>query len=98
MLGDAHTERTIAMEVDFFQLNNAEYYVPVVVKVSGSELALAKKGGAEHTLLDFIGEVKDEFGSTMSNVRDKIDVKLSDSTAAELTTRPYAYDTGFTEL
>jgi len=98
MLGDPITELTIAMEVDFFQLNNAEYFVPVVVKVSGSELALAKKGGAEHTLLDFIGEVKDEFGSTESNVRDKVDVKLSELTAAELTTRPYAYDTGFTLL
>lgn len=98
MLGDPITELTIAMEVDFFQLNNAEYFVPVVVKVSGSELALAKKGGAEHTLLDFIGEIKDEFGSTESNVRDKVDVKLSDSTAAELTKRPYAYDTGFTLL
>jgi VWFA-related protein len=98
MLGDPITELTIAMEVDFFQLNNAEYYVPVVVKVSGSELALAKKGGAEHTLLDFIGEIKDEFGSTESNVRDKVDVKLSELTAAELTNRPYAYDTGFTLL
>jgi VWFA-related protein len=98
MLGDPITELTIAMEVDFFQLNNAEYFVPVVVKVSGSELALAKKGGAEHTLLDFIGEIKDEFGSTESNVRDKVDVKLSELTAAELTKRPYAYDTGFTLL
>ncbi len=98
MLGDPITELTIAMEVDFFQLNNAEYFVPVVVKVSGSELALAKKGGAEHTLLDFIGEIKDEFGSTESNVRDKVDVKLSDLTAAELAKRPYAYDTGFTLL
>jgi len=98
MLGDPITELTIAMEVDFFQLNRAEYYTSVVVKVSGSELALAKRGGAEHTLLDFIGEVKDEFGSTESNVRDKVDVKLSDFTAAELTKRPYAYDTGFTLL
>jgi VWFA-related protein len=98
MLGDPITELTIAMEVDYFQLNRAEYYAPVVVKVPGSELALAKKGGAEHTLLDFIGEVKDEFGSTVSNVRDKVDIKLSDVTAAELSTRPYAYDTGFTLL
>ena len=98
MLGDPITELTIAMEVGYFQLNRAEYFVPVEVKVPGSELALAKKGGAEHTLLDFIGEIKDEFGSTVSNVRDKIDVKLSDFTAAELAKRPYAYDTGFTLL
>jgi hypothetical protein len=98
MLGDPITELTIAMETGYFQLNGAEYFVPVEVKVPGSELALAKKGGAEHTLLDFMAEVKDEFGSTESNVRDKIDVKLSDITAAELAKRPYAYDTGFTLL
>jgi VWFA-related protein len=98
MLGDPITELTIALEVGYFQLNLAEYYAPVVVKIPGSELALAKRGGAEHTLLDFIGEIKDEFGSTISNVRDKVDVKLSDATAAELAKRPYAYDTGFTLL
>jgi hypothetical protein len=42
--------------------------------------------------------VKDDFGTTVSNVRDKIDVKLSDSTAAELAKRPIQYDTGFTLL
>jgi len=98
MLGDPITELTIAMEIDYFQLNRAEYFVPVVVKIPGSELALAKRGGAEHTLLDFIGEVKDEYGTTISNVRDKIDAKLSDFTAAELAKRPIQYDTGFTLL
>jgi hypothetical protein len=86
------------MEVDYFQLNRAEYFVPIIVKIPGSELALARKGGAEHTLLDFITEVKDDFGTTIQNVRDKTDVKLSDTTAAELTKRRIQYDTGFTLL
>jgi hypothetical protein len=86
------------MELDYFQLNRAEYFVPLVVKIPGSELALAKRGGAEHTLLDFIGEIKDEYGTTISNVRDKVDIKLSDATAAELAKRPIQYDTGFTVL
>ncbi len=98
MLGDPITELTIAMEVDYFQLNRAEYFVPVAVKIPGSELALARKGGAEHTLIDFIGEIKDEYGSTISNVRDKIDIKLSGETAAQLAKRPIQYDTGFTLL
>jgi VWFA-related protein len=98
LLGDPITELTIAMEIDYFQLNRAEYFAPVVVKIPGSELALAKRGGAEHTLLDFIGEIKDDFGTTVSNVRDKVDVKLSDATAAELAKRPIQYDTGFTLL
>lgn len=98
MLGDPITELTIAMEVDYFQLNRAEYFVPIMVKIPGSELALARKGGAERTLLDFITEVKDDFGTTIQNVRDKADIKLSDSTAAELAKRRIEYPTGFTLL
>ena len=98
MLPDPMTELTIAMEVDYFQLNRAEYFVPVIVKIPGRELALAKRGGAEHTLIDFIGEIKDSYGVTRQNVRDKVNIKLSDSTAAELAKRPIEYDTGFTLL
>jgi VWFA-related protein len=98
MLPDPITELTIAMEIDYFQLNRAEYFVPVIVKIPGRELALAKHGGADRTLIDFIGEVKDNYGTTISNVRDKVNIKLSDSTAAELSKRPIEYDTGFTLL
>ncbi|MGA7709592.1 MAG: VWA domain-containing protein [Acidobacteriaceae bacterium] len=97
MLGDPITDLTIAMEIDYFQLDRAEYFVPIVVKIPGRELALAKRFGAEHTLIDFVAEVKDETsGMTVSNVRDNVDVKLSDATAAELARRPIEYDSGFT--
>ncbi len=99
MLDDPITELTIAMEIDYFQLNRAEYFVPIVVKIPGRELALAKRGGAEHTLIDFIGEIKDNYGGiTVTNVRDKVNIKLSDATAIELAKRPIEYDTGFTLL
>jgi VWFA-related protein len=98
MLGDPITELTIAMEVDYFQLNRAEYFVPVSVKIPGRELALARRGGAEHTLIDFIGEVKDNYGTTIQNVRDKVDIKLSGETAAQLAKHPIEYETGFTLL
>ena len=68
------------------------------MKIPGSELTLARKGGAAHAVIDFIGEVKDDFGSTQQNVRDKVDVKLSDQTAAQLDRRPIQYQTGFTLL
>ena len=99
MLEDPVTELTIAMEVDYFQLNRAEYFVPIVVKIPGRELALAKRGGAEHTLIDFVGEIKDLVGgTTVTNVRDNVNIKLSDATAAELAHRPIEYDAGFTLL
>jgi VWFA-related protein len=98
LLPDPITELTIAMEIDYFQLNRAEYFVPIVVKIPGRELALAKKGGAERTLIDFIGEIKDNYGTTITNVRDKVDIRLSDATALELAKRPIEYDAGFTLL
>jgi hypothetical protein len=99
MLEDPITDLTIAMEIDYFQLNRAEYFVPIIVKIPGRELALAKRGGAEITRLDFVGEIKDLVGgTTVQNVRDNVSIKLSDATAAELVHRPIEYDTGFTLL
>jgi VWFA-related protein len=98
MLENPVTDIHLAMEVNFFQLNRAEYFVPVSIKLPGSELALARRGGAQRTVIDFIGEIKDDYGVTVQNVRDKLDVKLSDQTAAELAMRPVQYETGFTLL
>jgi VWFA-related protein len=98
MLDNPVTEISIAMEVNYFQLNSAEYFVPVAVKIPGSELALARRRGAARTVIDLIGEVKDNYGITVQNVRDKLDIKLSDDTAAQLATRPLLYETGFTLL
>ncbi len=98
MLDNPVTDISIAMEVNYFQLNSAEYFVPVAVKIPGSELALARRRGAPRTVIDLIGEVKDDFGITVQNVRDKLDIKLTDDTAAQLATRPLLYETGFTLL
>jgi len=98
MLENPVTDITIAMEVNYFQLNRAEYFVPVGVKIPGSELALAKRGGARRTVIDFIGEIKDDYGITMQNVRDRLDIRLNADTASQLAKRPIQYETGFTLL
>jgi VWFA-related protein len=99
MLEDPITDLTIAMEIDYFQLTRAEYFVPIIVKLPGKELALVKRRGGEITRIDFVGEIKDlEGGTTVSNVRDVVNIKLSGATAAELAHRPIEYDTGFTLL
>jgi VWFA-related protein len=99
MLEDPITDLTIAMELNYFQLNRAEYFVPLVVKIPGRELALAKHGGADHTLLDFIGEIKDAYGSTtVTNIRDHMDIKLTGETETVLSHVPVEYDSGFTLL
>jgi hypothetical protein len=99
MQGDPWTEITIAMEINYFQLNKAEYQVPIMIKIPGRELALAKKRGAEHTVIDFVGEIKDDYGGTTeTNIRDHVDVKLSDATALELEKRPIEYYSFYTVL
>lgn len=99
MLEDPITDLTIAMELDYFQLNSAEYFVPLVVKIPGHELALARHRGADHTLLDFIGEIKDVYGgSTVTNIRDDINVRLTNHTEAQLARVPIEYDFGVTLL
>jgi VWFA-related protein len=96
ILGDPVTDIDIAVEIDYFRLAHDRYFVPVVAKIPGSELELARHGGAESTRIDFIGQVKDASGKIVQNVRDMADVRLKGQTAAELAKHPLEYDTGFT--
>ena len=96
MLGDPMTDLSVALEVDYFRMARDRYFVPVTVKIPGSELELAKHGGAESTKLDFIGEVRDSKGQVQGNVRDYQEIKLKGETAGTLSKRTLAYDTGFT--
>jgi VWFA-related protein len=98
MLGSPITELTIAMEINYFQLNKAEYFVPLAVKIPGEELVLAQKAGADHTVIDFIGEIRNEYGTIISNIRDKVDFKVKGEAASRLATSPVQYDAGFTLL
>jgi VWFA-related protein len=99
MQGDPWTDLTVAVELNYFQLNKAEYFLPVMVKVPGSELALAKKRGADVASIDIVGEIKDDYGgTTVSNIRDHVEFKLGDKTAEDWAKSPiYAYS-GYTEL
>jgi VWFA-related protein len=95
MLGDPVTDMSLAMEVDYFRLARDRYFVPLAVKIPGTEIELAQHGGAERTRLDFIGQVRDAKGMVVGNVRDNIEVKLKGETAQQLAKTTLAYDTGF---
>ena len=99
MLGNPITDITIALELNYFQLNSAEYFIPVAVKIPGSELALAQKRGAQRMTLDFVVEVKDDpYGITQTNMRDKVEKNLANATAQQLANQPIHYEMGFTLL
>jgi VWFA-related protein len=96
MLGDPVTDLSLSAEIDYFRLARDRYFVPFSVKIPGSEIALAKSKGNEQTEFDFIGQVRDEHSKLVSVVRDGIKIKLAEQTAAQLSSRAIAYDTGFT--
>jgi hypothetical protein len=51
------------------------------------------------TLIDFIGEIKPTMPARkLENVRDSVNIKLSDATAIELSKRTIEYDMSFTLL
>jgi VWFA-related protein len=96
MLGDPVTDLGIALEVNYFRMARDRYFVPVSVKIPGTDIELARKGGAESTRLDFIGQIRDAKGALQGTVRDNIKVALKGDTVGELSKRNLAYDTGFT--
>jgi hypothetical protein len=95
-LGDPVTDLSMALEVNYFRLAKDRYFIPVSVKIPGSDIELARKGGAETAKLDFIGQVRDAKGLLQGTVRDEITVKLKGENAGQLTQRNLQYDTAFT--
>ena len=96
ILGDPITDLTLAAEVNYFRLARDRYFVPLSVKIPGSEIALAKSKGNAKANLDFIGQIKDTKDQIRGQVADGITIQLAQQTLSELNSRTIAYDTGFT--
>jgi VWFA-related protein len=96
LLGDPVTDLRVAMETNWFRLNRDRYFMPIALKIPGSAIPLKKKGSAETTTFDFIGQVKDAKGLTNGSVRDSIKIELREQNAGQLASRSLVYDTAFT--
>jgi VWFA-related protein len=96
MLGDPITDLSVSGELNYFRLARDRYFVPFSVKIPGAEIALAKSKGHAQTEFEFIGQLRDSHTKLVGVVRDGIKIKLSEQTAAQLSSRPIAYGTGFT--
>ncbi len=94
--GDPVTDLPLALQIDYFRVAPTAYFVPVSIKIPGSVVALAAKGGASVTQLDFLGQIQDERKATVGNVRDFIRIQLDQDSAAKAGRRSYQYDAGFT--
>ena len=97
-LGDPITDLTLAAEVNYFRLARDRYFVPLSVKIPGSEIALAKSKGNAKTDLDFIAQVKNTKDQIVAQIKP-LTVSLHPAGGAdahlELNNRTIAYDTGF---
>src|SRR5262245_41204932 len=98
MRANTITDIIIAMEVNYFQLNRAQYCELVTIKIAGREPAIAQRGGATGRASAFIGAAKAHYGYTTQNLRDKLDISLSEETASQLAKRPIQIEIGFTLL
>jgi hypothetical protein len=94
--GDPVTDLPLALDVAYFRISPTAYFVPVSIKFPGSLVGLAAKGGASVTQFDFAGQIQDERHAVVGNVRDNIQIKLNQQSAAAAARKNYQYDAGFT--
>jgi len=90
------TDLPIAVEIDYFRLEKAKYFVPISVKIPGSALAFHAKGSKRATELDFIAEVFDTRNVPAATVRDTIPLKVNNTIAEQVLQKSIQYDTGVT--
>jgi len=94
--GDPATDLPLALQVDYFRVAPTSYFVPVSIKIPGSVVALAAKGGASATQFDFAGQIQDEQHAVAGNVRDNITIRLDKDNAVKAVQKSFQYDAGFT--
>ena len=94
--GDPDTDLPLALQVNYFRVTPTSYFVPVSIKIPGSVVALAAKGGASVTQFDFAGQIQDEQHAVAGNVRDNIAIRLDQDSAAKAGRKSFQYDAGFT--
>jgi len=94
--GDPATDLPLALQIDYFRVSPTAYLVPVSIKIPGSVVALAAKGGAATTQFDFAGQIQDERRAVVGNVRDKIEIKLNPELGTAVARKSFQYDAGFT--
>ncbi|MGD0577626.1 MAG: VWA domain-containing protein [Bryobacteraceae bacterium] len=96
LLGDPVTDLPLAVEINWFRHGANNWFVPVAVKIPGTEIPLRKKGSAEEmTSFDFLGEVRNAKNAQVAMVRDNIKIRLRDEQTGTLKSKNLLYETGF---
>jgi hypothetical protein len=95
MSANPMTDIPIMMQINTIQLNRAEYRVTLKVTTPGAVFAPASQSGAGGAVIDFLGQVWDEYGTVVTNVRDRVNVTGSSGASGQ---KPLEYDTSFVLL
>jgi VWFA-related protein len=95
---DPITEIPMALGVNYFRLNSAEYFVPISLRMPGSEVARPRSDGGARGEIDVISEIKDSYGVTVRNAKDTVRFTLDGARAAQARRRQIQFETGHTLL
>jgi len=84
------------MQIDYFRISPTSYFVPVSVKIPGSVVELAAKGGAKVTQFEFIGQIQDDRRGNAGSLRESVKITLDQANAASAPAKGFEYNAGFT--
>src|SRR5215472_16448422 len=71
------TDFPISLGINYFQVNQAEYFVPVTVRIAAGHGLTFKPG---RCVMDFVAEIRESGGAIVQRLRDEVDLTLSDDT------------------
>ncbi len=89
------SELPFVIEANYFRVDAKRLFVPVSLKLPGSDVPFFKKGEKEQAEFDFIGEVRGPKNESVSAVRDTIRIKLSDENYQQVASSTIQYQSGF---
>ncbi len=88
------TDMSVYLQPFFFRDATGRYTMPVSLLVPGSQIPFTKGGSRDKATLDVIGNIKDDKGHVLQQVRDT--VKLAIDQTQQVSRKNIQYSTGFT--
>ena len=103
-LGDPISDLPLVLEADYFRVADGRYFVPISIKMQGSDVTLVKKGPLQVADFDFVSTAKETQGKGLNSMpqwatlgsHDAIPISLKEADAAQLQKHNFQYDTGLT--
>ena len=88
------TDMSVYLQPFFFRDATGRYTMPVSLLVPGSQIPFTRGGSRDKATLDVIGNIKDDKGHVLQQVRDT--VKLAIDQTQQVSRKNIQYSTGFT--